>query len=178
VNIHKIRIGSLLWGMRKCFSHTLRFMPIAGNATADEANQTQISTISINQHTADAVSNAATSSINNHALRTAAPTAVHSRNALGGPARGAAAASHREQDHCRSLRNLACIMGSYLFFITPYTCCGTYMMVTGVQTCFGNGLDTYLFWSPYFICLANPLVVVLAQKDFRAAMKSLFCRKV
>jgi hypothetical protein len=88
------------------------------------------------------------------------------------------ATSQREHDHRRSLHHLAFIMGSYLILITPYICCGTYLTVTGEYGCGSTEVMQYFVWSPYFVCATNPLMVILAQKEFRRVVKSLFKRSI
>ena len=84
------------------------------------------------------------------------------------------AASQRELDLHRSLRYLSFILSCYLILIIPYICCGSYLMITGDYRCVSDELTAYFNWSPYFVSVTNPLVVILAQKEFRHAVKSLF----
>lgn len=158
---------------------------IAGDVTVVSAAETRMTTAvnTCHQDAADNASQAASNivtSVNSNTLHIT--TVAHSTTTSAASSSGAAntikTASNREQSHRRSLRNLACIMSAFLFFIAPYACCGIYTTITGIQECVSYEFNSYLMWSPYFICLANPLVVMLVQKDFRLALKSLFCRKV
>lgn len=72
--------------------------------------------------------------------------AAHSKNRDEPPSRKTD--SLRAQDHRRSLRHLAFLVGFYLLFITPYTGCATYLSVTGNYQCGSIELMAYLNWSP------------------------------
>lgn len=135
-----------------------------------------VSTVGVADDVSPAVISRATTSVDCNAPRII--TVTHPAASSKCAANAGKTSSGREQSHHRSLYNLACIMGAYLFFIAPYTCCAIYITITGMQECVSFELNSYLMWSPYFICLANPLVVILVQKDFRMAVKSIFRRFV